>query len=154
MLRVLLCVPCFVCPDFLGFRRSHLLKSRVLFNRRTKERKKKKRERESAYWMALGEIDLLLLPLPPLTIPIIEFTKPKNTFFTCIAHTSVSPSQTSEGVRLIHVYRVSQHLSNVCAPRSKGPGLVVDERKSCKRRAEKKKRRRRKSSKFESRDGG
>jgi hypothetical protein len=31
--------------------------------------------------MALGEIDLLLLPLPPLTIPIIEFTKPKNTFF-------------------------------------------------------------------------
>jgi hypothetical protein len=89
MLRVLLCVPCFVCPDFLGFRRSHLLKSRVLFNRRTKE-KKIKRERESAYWMALGEIDLLLLPLPPLTIPIIEFTKPKNTFFLPASHTHPS----------------------------------------------------------------
>jgi hypothetical protein len=64
MLRVLLCVPCFVCPDFLGFRRSHLLKSRVLFNRRTKEKKEKEKERALIGWHWERLIFFFFLYLP------------------------------------------------------------------------------------------
>ncbi len=121
-LRVLLCVRV-LCVRIFGVYDApiYLESSPLLFNRRTRERereRKKRKEKERALIGWHWEIDLLL-PLPHN--PHYRIHQPKNTLLFSPASHTVSPSQTSEGVRLIHVeFRNTCRASRPAPPDQKG----------------------------------